>query len=131
MSLAGALHERKGRPRLTEARLDVAQHMSLCRHYVHELRRSVLVSTPDLEKTGSKRSSQVLENFERMSREEGPSGTGNNGYEKRMSDDQRLSAFLRNDGGNPHHSLHTSHGSQPSLGGSPLATKPQPFPAGR
>lgn len=40
--------------------LDVAQHMSLCRHYVRELRRSVLVGTPDLEEQ-SKRSSQVLE----------------------------------------------------------------------
>ncbi|KAK5992880.1 Protein rax1-like protein [Cladobotryum mycophilum] len=43
--------------------LDVAQHMSLCRHYVRELRRSVLVATPDVEKAGSKRSSVMLENL--------------------------------------------------------------------
>src|SRR6266699_3000258 len=30
---------------LTGCRLDVAQHMTLCRHYVRELRRSVLVGT--------------------------------------------------------------------------------------
>lgn len=40
--------------------LDVAQHMSLCRHYVRELRRSVLVGTPDLDEE-SKRSSRVLD----------------------------------------------------------------------
>ncbi|KAF3932798.1 hypothetical protein ABW19_dt0207817 [Dactylella cylindrospora] len=65
--------------------LDVSQHMSLCRHYVRELRRSVLVSTPDLNKSGSKRSSQVIDQL----------GTGEDENEK--NDDQRLSAFLRND----------------------------------
>ncbi len=80
-------------------RLDVSQHMSLCRHYVRELRRSVLISTPDLEKgAGSKRSSQVLDNFDRASNEQGPSGT--NGTKERLSTDQRLSAFLRNEPGN-------------------------------
>lgn len=74
--------------------------MSLCRHYVRELRRSVLISTPELEKGGaSKRSSQVLEQFERHSSEQGPSGT--NGTKERLSSDQRLSAFLRNDTGAP------------------------------
>ncbi|KAF3925149.1 hypothetical protein ABW20_dc0101476 [Dactylellina cionopaga] len=65
--------------------LDVSQHMSLCRHYVRELRRSVLVSTPDLHKSGSKRSSQIIDHL----------GTGEDENEK--NDDQRLSAFLRND----------------------------------
>ncbi|KAG3185633.1 hypothetical protein PC129_g25279 [Phytophthora cactorum] len=37
--------------------------MSLCRHYVRELRRSVLIGTPDMDKSGSKRSSQILENI--------------------------------------------------------------------
>jgi Regulator of G protein signaling domain len=37
--------------------------MSLCRHYVRELRRSMLVETPELEKVGSMRSSQMLDNF--------------------------------------------------------------------
>lgn len=71
--------------------------MSLCRHYVRELRRSVLISTPDLEKgAGSKRSSQILDQFDRHSSEQGPSGTNNT---KRQSNDQRLSAFLRNENG--------------------------------
>ncbi|RVD86957.1 uncharacterized protein DFL_005207 [Arthrobotrys flagrans] len=65
--------------------LDVSQHMSLCRHYVRELRRSVLVSTPDLNKSGSKRSSSVIDHL----------GTGDDEGEK--NDDQRLSAFLRSD----------------------------------
>lgn len=83
--------------------------MSLCRHYVRELRRSVLISTPDLEKgAGSKRSSQVLDNFDRPSTGEGPSNY--NGAKPRMSDDQRLSAFLRNEPGK--HSPQNSTGSQ-------------------
>ncbi|KAJ6261729.1 hypothetical protein Dda_2527 [Drechslerella dactyloides] len=66
--------------------LDVSQHMSLCRHYVRELRRSVLVSTPDLNKSGSKRSSGALEHL----------GVGDDESSEK-NDDQRLSAFLRND----------------------------------
>ena len=88
-------------------RLDVSQHMSLCRHYVRELRRSVLVSTPDLEKSGSKRSSQILNQYdlERTSSEQGPSGRGNRSDSKgRQSNDQRLSAFLRNENGDRHSS---------------------------
>lgn len=90
-------------------RLDVSQHMSLCRHYVRELRRSVLISTPDLEKAGSKRSSQILDNYPlepaRTSSDQGPSGTANLSGEakrERLSTDQRLSAFLRNDSGSKH-----------------------------
>lgn len=62
----------------------MAQHMSLCRHYVRELRRSVLVSTPDLDKTGSHRSSQALDISDEHE------------YELK-NDDQRLSAFLRSE----------------------------------
>lgn len=58
--------------------------MSLCRHYVRELRRSVLVSTPDLDKTGSHRSSQALDVPDEQE------------YELK-NDDQRLSAFLRSE----------------------------------
>lgn len=65
-------------------RLDVAQHISLCRHYVRELRRSVLVSTPDLDKNGSHRSSQMLD------------VPDDHEYELK-NDDQRLSAFLRSE----------------------------------
>jgi len=74
--------------------------MSLCRHYVRELRRSVLVDTPELEKGASKRSSTALDNLEV---EAGPS-------EKR-TEEQRLSAFLRNDNGSIRHSPHSSQGS--------------------
>ena len=92
--------------------------MSLCRHYVRELRRSVLISTPDLEKGGaSKRSSQVLEQFERErhSSDQGPSGTGNG--KDRWNPDQRLSAFLRNESGSdikpsPPHRSSESQGSE-------------------
>lgn len=90
--------------------------MSLCRHYVRELRRSVLISTPDLEKgAGSKRSSQVLEQFDRPSTEQGPSGQGG---KERMSNDQRLSAFLRDEqrpsGTGTRHTPQGSMGSQHS-----------------
>jgi len=89
--------------RADHTRLDVSQHMSLCRHYVRELRRSVLISTPDLEKGGSKRSSQALDNYnlDRTSSDQGPSGTtnGHGPSKERLSTDQRLSAFLRNDAG--------------------------------
>src|SRR6266511_6165924 len=89
-------------------RLDVSQHMSLCRHYVRELRRSALVETPELEKSGSKRSSAVLENLGDLNDPAGPSG-GLNSEEK--SQDQRLSAFLRSENGRAGHSPHSSTGS--------------------
>lgn len=99
--------------------LDVSQHMSLCRHYVRELRRSVLVATPDLEKAGSKRSSTVLDNLEHMGDiplvEAGPSGRqGARDVEEREAD-QKLSAFLRSDHGSGH-SPQSSLGSQHSAG---------------
>lgn len=81
-------------------RLDVSQHMSLCRHYVRELRRSVLIGTPELEKGGgSKRSSQVLDNYE----DQGPSG-----HRHRQSE-SGLSAFLRNDSGSKHSPKNSQH----------------------
>lgn len=91
--------------------------MSLCRHYVRELRRSVLVSTPELDK-GSKRSSQILDtngnNMERTSSaEQGPSGVYHDKSGDRQTPDQRLSAFLRNDNGTGH-SPQDSAGSHPN-----------------
>ncbi|KAK3075200.1 Bud site selection protein, Revert to axial protein 1 [Teratosphaeriaceae sp. CCFEE 6253] len=102
--------------------------MSLCRHYVRELRRSVLISTPDLEKGGSKRSSQVLDNYnaERHSSDQGPSGTTRslNGMQKeRMSNDQRLSAFLRHDT-ETRHSPQNSTASAKSEGNTPGSEAP-------
>lgn len=73
-------------------RLDVAQHMSLCRHYVRELRRSVLIGTPDIDKS-SKRSSQILENMGDLE----PRAAGPSMYtsEKEKDQDAQMSAFLR------------------------------------
>ncbi|PNP48060.1 hypothetical protein TGAMA5MH_00717 [Trichoderma gamsii] len=91
--------------------LDVSQHMSLCRHYVRELRRSVLIATPDLEKT-SKRSS-ILELGDLESRAAGPSGYPT---EKERDHDAHMSAFLRED--QSHESPQTQSGSN--------HTKPSP-----
>jgi len=67
--------------------------MSLCRHYVRELRRSMLVDTPEMEKTTNKRSSQLLENFGDLGEPGSPSGTG------KTTQEQRVSAFLRSENG--------------------------------
>ncbi|KAL8714495.1 MAG: hypothetical protein Q9225_006561, partial [Loekoesia sp. 1 TL-2023] len=104
--------------------LDVAQHTSLCRHYVSELRRSILVETPELEKTGSKRSSYVLDHMGEMNDPAGPSTDLNNDEKLK---DQNLSAFLRQDNGNSNHSPQSSLGSQQSA---MPASGDRPFPAG-
>lgn len=83
-------------------RLDVSQHLMLCRLYVRRLHRSVFEDTPELEKN-SKRSSYILDNAG-----EGPSN------EKGDVSDQRLSAFLRSDHGSRNHSPQNSNGSQRS-----------------
>ncbi|KAI1464158.1 regulator of G protein signaling superfamily [Daldinia caldariorum] len=69
--------------------LDVAQHMSLCRHYVRELRRSVLVGTPDLETEESKRSSRILEAMGDLS---GPARFND---EQGRDRDAQISTYLR------------------------------------
>ncbi|CAG8906443.1 unnamed protein product [Penicillium egyptiacum] len=98
--------------------LDVSQHMLLCRHYVRELRRSVLVATPDMERADSKRSSTMLDNLENLGdiplTEAGPSRL-RHGFQENEKDrdaDQRLSAFLRSEGQT------TSPSRQNSLGSS-------------
>lgn len=73
--------------------LDVAQHMSLCRHYVRELRRSVLVGTPDMDKAGSKRSSAILENMGEIGH--GAAGPSMYATEKEKDQDAQMSAYLR------------------------------------
>lgn len=106
------------------SRLDVSQHMSLCRHYVRELRRSVLLSTPELDKC-SKHSSQILDNLDRTSSEQpGPSGTHGDKSKERQTPDQRLSAFLRENGSN--HSPQHSTGSNQSEGHTPGTDLPRP-----
>jgi hypothetical protein len=80
------------------SRLDVSQHLQLCRLYVRRLHRSIIEDTPEMEKV-SGRSSYLLDNAG-----EGPSG------EKDMSD-QRLSAFLRSERPSRNHSPQNSQGS--------------------
>lgn len=76
-------------------RLDVAQHMSLCRHYVRELRRSVMIGTPEGDKGQSKHSSAVLEGLGDMNHPlAGPSKLAT---EKERNQDAQMSAFLRDD----------------------------------
>ncbi|KAK0617979.1 RGS domain-containing protein [Bombardia bombarda] len=95
--------------------LDVAQHMSLCRHYVRELRRSVLVSTPEPDR-GSKRSSAILEGLGDMSHP--AAGPSMYATEKEKDQDAGLSAFLREERGPSHDSPQSSNdrggGSRPS-----------------
>jgi hypothetical protein len=87
-------------------RLDVAQHMSLCRHYVRELRRSVLVGTPDPEKH-SQRSSALLEGLGDM--EHPAAGPSMYASEKERDQDAQMSAFLREEGrGGQHDSPQSS-----------------------
>ena len=104
--------------------------MSLCRHYVRELRRSVMVSTPDLEKSGSKRSSMILNQYDldRTSSEQGPSGSKYRSDSKshHSSQDQRLSAFLRNENGD----RQSSRGSEAARRSDPaLAGESPPRPS--
>ena len=79
-------------------RLDITQHMSLCRHYVRELRRSVLLETPEPENAFGNESAESLDN-----NIAGPSGcrNGDTGLEDTP---QRLSAFLRSEGRTSIHS---------------------------
>lgn len=89
--------------------------MSLCRHYVRELRRSVLVATPEMERADSKRSSAMLENLENLGdipmAEAGPSRLQDD--EKDRDADHRLSAFLRSETQpSSNHSPQNSVGSQ-------------------
>ena len=65
--------------------------MSLCRHYVRELRRSVLLDTPEAEtKQTSKRSSMILDQFNQLD-----SNVPSSDDEKVR--DRNVSAFLRQD----------------------------------
>ncbi|KAL9618464.1 MAG: hypothetical protein Q9160_006842 [Pyrenula sp. 1 TL-2023] len=82
------------------------------RHYVRELRRSMLVDTPELEKAGSKRSSQILDNFSDVG--EGAAGPADRNDSEKSTKDHRLSAFLRSENSNAKHSPQSSLGSQQS-----------------
>ena len=79
--------------------------MSLCRHYVRELRRSVLIATPELEKGSShgEGSSSAVDSAEGMSDiplvEAGPSRYRGSSEEK--THDRGLSEFLRSEASSP------------------------------
>lgn len=104
--------------------LDVSQHMSLCRHYVRELRRSMLIDTPDMEKITSKRSSQLLDT---LGLDDNTSSVPSSN-EKR-SQEAKVSAILRSEDPNrqvsrgrdaaqnndysPAHSLTSNHSGRP------------------
>lgn len=87
--------------------LDVSQHMSLCRHYVRELRRSVLVGTPEPERD-SKRSSAILQGLGEMSHH--AAGPSMYASEKERDQDAQMSAFLREDRPGAHDSPQSSNG---------------------
>lgn len=105
--------------------------MSLCRHYVRELRRSMLVETPELEKVGSKRSSQIMDNFT-MDRES-PHNS------EKVGHDQVVSDYLRSRNGNGknskggYHGHGNNHSPQSSIGSRHSDIKPssleRPLPA--
>lgn len=91
--------------------------MTLCRHYVRELRRSVLIGTPDPEHA-SKRSSQILESMGDIPH--GAPGPSMYATEKQRDQDAQMSAYLREDRapGTPgaagfHDSPHSSGGDPP------------------
>lgn len=67
--------------------------MSLCRHYVRELRRSVMIGTPKGDDAQSKRSSVVLENLGEMNHP--AAGPSMFNTEKEKNQDAQMSAFLR------------------------------------
>ncbi|RDW87706.1 hypothetical protein BP5796_03400 [Coleophoma crateriformis] len=110
--------------------LDVAQHMSLCRHYVRELRRSVMIGTPDGERSQSKRSSAILESIGDM--DHPAAGPSMLKTEKERDQDAQMSAFLREEvaSGVPlGHSPHGSTGSQQSAMRQTASIERQPRPS--
>ncbi|OAA68205.1 rgs domain containing protein [Niveomyces insectorum RCEF 264] len=102
--------------------LDVAQHMTLCRHYVRELRRSVLIGTPEGEKAASKRSSAILENLGDLVHP--VAGPSKYQTDKEKDQDAQMSAYLREENASPqrpHDSPGAGAGSRPSPRPSPVA----------
>src|ERR1700760_1228247 len=89
--------------------LDVTQHMTLCRHYVRHLRRSVLADTPEVERA-SKRSSGVTGGA--TSAAESDYGDPGPSEKRQPIPDNRISAMLRSERTSIHsHSHSNSQGS--------------------
>ncbi|CAG8958349.1 hypothetical protein HYFRA_00011026 [Hymenoscyphus fraxineus] len=95
--------------------LDVAQHMSLCRHYVRELRRSVMIGTPEGDRPVSKRSSGILEGMGDMNYPAaGPSMLMS---DKEKNQDAQMSAYLREEASNGlNNGFQNGHSPSTSLG---------------
>lgn len=71
----------------------------MCRLYVRELRRSVLVGTPDGDKTGSKRSSALLETIGNLEgRDRDAAGPSMYKSDKNKTQDAQMSAIIREHG---------------------------------
>ncbi len=83
--------------------------MSMCRHYVRELRRSVMIGTPDADKSASKRSSGILEGLGDMNYPAG--GPSMLSTEKEKNQDAQMSAFLREEAANGAQFGHSPSGS--------------------
>ncbi|KAL9049775.1 MAG: hypothetical protein Q9162_007022 [Coniocarpon cinnabarinum] len=89
--------------------LDVAQHLSLCRLFISQLHRSVLYETPDLDKAGSKRSSQLLEATAAGAVNDAGEGPAPRSIRESREQERRISAFLREDSASHHSGGHHSH----------------------
>lgn len=97
--------------------------MSLCRHYVRELRRSVMIDTPEMDRMSSKRSSMILESMGDLGdRAAGPSMYAT---EKEKDQDAQMSAFLREEAAES--SSQAGGAGSGSLGAGPAATGGAPM----
>lgn len=99
-------------------RLDVSQHMSLCRHYVRELRRSMLIDTPDMDKATSKRSSQLLD-LDNLDGADAVSSHLSSHPSEKRSQEQKVSAILRAEDPNqslPRSRENAANATSPNLG---------------
>lgn len=96
-------------------RLDVSQHMSLCRHYVRELRRSMLIDTPDMDKATSKRSSQLLD-LDNLDVADATSSHPSSHPSEKKSQEQKVSAILRAEDPNQPATRNRDPGTSPNLG---------------
>jgi len=108
-------------------RLDVAQHMSLCRHYVRELRRSVMIGTPEGDKSQSKRSSAILDSMGEM--DHPAAGPSHLNSEKEKNQDAQMSAFLRDQNSNGNNIGHSPANSLGSNASGLRQTSSQPRPS--
>ncbi len=100
----------------------------MCRHYVRELRRSVMIGTPEAEKLGnSKRSSQILEGLGNL--DHGIAGPSELKTEKEKNQDAQMSAFLREQALEDVNNGHSPQGSTGSAQSGHRQTSSNPRPS--